>query len=220
MSYTTTYHRRDVTTSLKTFLKCDSKQPKKVYQYHADLFSTYNDLLRHLVYAWRTSFFFFSSFLVSSEKLTHVTTIVFYSNLFKFLGFKSSLINKNFQLKHEKETFFLSNYSWPYGTLKVGGFFLFSASVCFVIKKLLEWEKKYIYILPILDPLLLIEPNFFEVSDKSHYFFFLLRAWAPILSSSWKCWNGRSSRHCNSHEISSKILAAWRAKLWIFWKGT
>lgn len=31
--------------------------------------------------------------------------------------------------------------------------------------------EKNICILPILDPLLLIEPNFFEVSDKSHYFF-------------------------------------------------
>lgn len=94
ISYTTTYHRRDVTTSLKTFLKCDLKQPKKLYQYHTDLFSTYNDLLQQLGFAWK---FFFLFLLVSSEKLTHLTTIVFYSNLFKFLGFKSSLINKNFQ---------------------------------------------------------------------------------------------------------------------------
>lgn len=59
ISYTTTYHRRDVTTSLKTFLKSDSKQPKKLYQNHTDLFSTYNDLLQHLVYAWRIFFSFF-----------------------------------------------------------------------------------------------------------------------------------------------------------------
>lgn len=31
-------------------------------------------------------------------------------------------------------------------------------------------REKYIYILPILDPSLLVEPSFFEVSDKSHYF--------------------------------------------------
>ena len=116
ISYTTTYHRWDVTTSWKTFLKCDSKQPKKLYQYHADLFSTYSDLLQYLVYVWRN--FFFKSFLVSSEKLTHVTTIVFYSNLFRFLGFKSSLVNKNFQLETWEGNFFLSNDSWPYGMLK------------------------------------------------------------------------------------------------------
>lgn len=168
-------------------------------------------------------FSLFFIFCVSSEKLTHVTTIVFYSNIFKFFGFKSSLINKNFQLKHEKETFFLSNYSWPYGTLKVPPPpppppSPFSASVCFVIKKLLEWEKKYISLanlgsfIPYRAKLLW---SFWQIP----LFFFLLHSKLPILSSSWKCWNGRSSRYCKSHEISSKILAAWKAKLWIFWKG-
>jgi len=51
ISYATAYRRQDVTTSLNTFLKCDLKQPEKLYQYHTDLFSTYNDLLQHLCFA-------------------------------------------------------------------------------------------------------------------------------------------------------------------------
>lgn len=100
MSYTTTYHRGDVSSSFKNLTKRAWKQPKQLYQHHSDLFSTAHDLLQPLVCARSICSFFLFSFLpfffwVSSEKSTHAATIVFYSHLFKLSGFKSSLINNN-----------------------------------------------------------------------------------------------------------------------------
>lgn len=63
MSYTTTYHRGDVSSSFKNLTKRAWKQPKQLYQHHSDLFSTAHDLLQPLVCARSIFSFFLFSFL-------------------------------------------------------------------------------------------------------------------------------------------------------------